>query len=140
VIEIVPGNPRVELQTPYLRVGATRLFVLLATSSATNSGCMLSVERGRCSPCSSTLPTGNMMATPVLAAFSASFMLSSSNHRCSFFFGFVFVVLFFVFDKLFCSPSAFDCVVLCNLVCCCFEAESRLPPLPLRFWRVGCFG
>jgi len=99
VIEIVPGNPRVELQTPYLRVGATRLFVLLATSSATNSGCMLSVERGRCSPCSSTLPTGNMMATPVLAAFSASFMLNSSNHRCSFFFSFVFLVLLFVFDK-----------------------------------------
>jgi hypothetical protein len=26
-------------------------------------------------------------------------MLSSSNHRCSFFFSFVFLVLLFVFDK-----------------------------------------
>ena len=98
MIEIVPGNPRVELQTPYLRVGATRLFVLLATSSATNSGCMLSVDRGRCFPCSSTLPTGNMMATPVLAAFSASFMLSSSNQRHGFF-SLVLVGLFLVVDK-----------------------------------------
>ena len=78
-IEMVPGKFRVLLQTPYLSGGAMRVRVFLAASWAMYSGCMLSVQRGRWIPCSSTLPTGIMMTVSFLAACSASRIVSSSN-------------------------------------------------------------
>src|ERR1039458_1995582 len=78
---MVPGKLRVALQILYLNGGATRHPVFLATSSAMYSGWMLSVHRGKWSPCSSTLPTGKITTAPSFAAFSASFVLNSSSHR-----------------------------------------------------------
>ena len=53
----------------------------LATSSAMYSGWILSVHRGKCSPCSSTLPMGKITTAPSSAAFAASLVLNSSSHR-----------------------------------------------------------
>src|SRR5665647_1091183 len=81
----VPGKLRVALHIPYLNGGATKQPVFLATSRATYSGWMLSVQRGKWSPCSSTLPIGKITTASSFAAFSASFVLNSSSQRhCGF--------------------------------------------------------
>ena len=81
----VPGKLRVALQIPYLKGGATRQPVFLATSKAIYSGWVLSVHSGKCSPCSSTLPIGKITTVPSLAACAASFVLNSSSQRQVFF-------------------------------------------------------
>jgi hypothetical protein len=80
-MEIVPGKLRAALQIPYRMGGAMRAPVFFAVSSAMYSGCMLSVPRGRWSPCSSTLPTGSIITVPFAEACCASFVLSSSSQR-----------------------------------------------------------
>jgi hypothetical protein len=61
------------LQIPYLSEGATKHPVFSATFKAMYSGWMLSVHRGRGSPCSSTLPMGKITIASSFAAWACLF-------------------------------------------------------------------
>jgi len=99
--------------------------VFLATSVAMYSDCRLSVHRGRCDPCSSTLPIGKIITVWFAAALAASLVLSSSSHMVVVLFGVFLFVCFMVslsasgFYYVFSADKILsDWVVVCLFLFC----------------------